>query len=875
MNLGEKVIETEDGPSRPGRTDALPIAFLALDVAILGGVLLLCIHFISNLEPLDAPVHLRWWMIAIGFGLAEIFVVHVQLQKEALSISLSEVPLVLGLFLAAPFELLLGQMVGAGLALVFHRRQYSVMKLGFNIGLFALQACVALIVFHLVMSMGEPTSWVGWVATFDATLAVDLVGGAMIFVAITIADGRPRESMNLIGVGLIATFINTCLALAAVLMIWTNTSAAWLFGVLVVSLFMAYRANASLRKNHESLRVLYGFTRVVQEPRQAESVIPAALEHLKRMFKAEIAQLILFPLTEDGPSLRTVSGADGSVRQMEPVESDFVTGLWDVFARGKEAVLLTSEDELNRARLLFPELGDRACMMTTLMGAQGVAGILMVGDPSEELASFGERDLELLITAVSHIGVSLENGRLVQDLKHNEHRALHDSLTGLPNRSLFHDRLRQAILAGERQGAAVGVMLLDLDNFKEVNDTLGHHNGDILLQEVAARLRAVLRGSDTVARLGGDEFAILMPNMLDRGEVGRVAVKVLEALQAPIILEDLSLEVGASIGVAFYPDQGLDAAVLIQRADVAMYSAKSNRTGYEVYSQERHRHSPGRLALVSDLASALDKGELMVHYQPKAELPSGKIVGVEALLRWNHPDHGLIPPDEFIPVAEHTGLMRTLTLFVLKSAIRDCRDWKMGGRPLTVAVNLSARSLLDARLPDDVIALLRKWGVPASRLRLEITESSIMADPMRLADVLAKLSGAGIGLSIDDFGTGYSSLAQLKKLPVDEIKIDKSFVLGMAHNENDAVIVQSTVELGRNLGLRVVAEGVEDQATMDMLTDLGCDIAQGFFLSRPIPADQFGAWIRELDAFRSTIRRAVDDVSEIVNVPSVLPIRIA
>ncbi|MEO8322759.1 MAG: EAL domain-containing protein, partial [Actinomycetota bacterium] len=658
----------------------------------------------------------------------------------------------------------------------------------------------------------------------------------------------------------------------------TNTSAAWLFAVLVVSLFMAYRANASLRKNHESLRVLYGFTRIVAEPRQAEAIIPAALEQLKRMFKAEIAQLILFPSTEEGPSLRTVSGADGSVRQGEPLESSFVIGLWEDFARGRDAILLTGEDDLNRARMLFPELATDACMMTTLAGVQGVAGILMIGNPVAEVTSFGAGDFELLLTAASHVGVSLENGRLVEDLKHNEHRALHDSLTGLPNRSLLHDRLRQAILSGERQGSAVAVMLLDLDNFKEVNDTLGHHNGDIMLQEVGVRLRAVLRGSDTVARLGGDEFAILLPNVVDRGEIGRVAVKVLEAIQVPIILEELSLEVGASIGVAIYPDQGLDAATLIQRADIAMYSAKSHRTGYEVYTQERHRDSPGRLTLVSDLRAALDNGELRVHYQPKAELPSGKIIGAEALLRWDHPQHGLIPPDEFIPVAEHTGLMRAMTLFVLESAISQCRDWTVAGTPLTVAVNLSARSLLDARLPHDILILLRRWGVDASRLRLEITESSIMADPVRLVDVLAKLNDAGIGLSIDDFGTGYSSLVQLKRLPVDEIKIDKSFVLGMSHNENDAVIVQSTIDLGRNLGLRVVAEGVEDQATMDMLTDLGCDIAQGFFLSRPIPGDRFDEWIRELDEFSRNLESEVDAVTrpeEIVKVASAIPLRIA
>ncbi len=309
-----------------------------------------------------------------------------------------------------------------------------------------------------------------------------------------------------------------------------------------------------------------------------------------------------------------------------------------------------------------------------------------------------------------------------------------------------------------------------------------------------------------------------------------------------------------------------------------MYSAKASRTGYEVYSQERHRHSPGRIALVADLRAALDNGELEVNYQPKAELPTGKIIGVEALLRWDHPVHGRIPPDEFIPVAEHTGLMRGLTLFVLESAISQCRDWSVAGRPLTIAVNLSARSLLDSRLPDDILVLLKRWDVDAHRLRLEITESSIMADPVRLVDVLARLSEAGIGLSIDDFGTGYSSLAQLKKLPVDEIKIDKSFVLGMMTNENDAVIVQSTVDLGRNLGMRVVAEGVEDQATMDRLAELGCDVAQGYFLSRPIPAARFGAWIKELDDFSRNLEEHVDNTagaSEDVTVAKVIPMRIA
>ncbi len=510
MDGGERMSEVTKPKDR--RSSAGPAGIWALDIAILGAVLILCLRFVSNLEPLDAPVTLRWWMVAIGFCLAEVFVVHVQFQKETLSISLSEVPLVLGLFLASPYELLFGQIVGAAVALIFHRRQFSLMKLAFNLGLFALQACIALLVFHAVVALGEPTSWVGWVATFDATLAVDLVGGVAILAAISIADGRPGDSINLMGAGLIATFLNTCLALAAVLMISTNVSAAWLFGVLVVSLFMAYRANASLRRNHESLRVLYSFTKTVQEPRHVEAVIPAALEQLKNMFKSDVAQLLTFSDAQGGRALRTVSGPDGSVRQMEPLGADAVTNLWSFFETS-DAVVVERESELTAIRLLFPEVGERCCMLATLTGAQGVSGVVLVGNPVGEVGTYGQAELELFVTAAAHVGASMENGRLVEDLRHEEHRALHDSLTGLPNRALFHDRLSQSLVSADRQGRSVAVMLLDLDNFKEVNDTLGHHSGDELLREIAARLRSVLRGSDTVARLGGDEFAILVPNI--------------------------------------------------------------------------------------------------------------------------------------------------------------------------------------------------------------------------------------------------------------------------------------------------------------------------------------------------------------------------
>jgi diguanylate cyclase len=301
----------------------------------------------------------------------------------------------------------------------------------------------------------------------------------------------------------------------------------------------------------------------------------------------------------------------------------------------------------------------------------------------------------------------------------------------------------------------------------------------------------------------------------------------------------------ASIGIALFPDHGSDVQSLLQRADVAMYVAKEHPAGCEVYTRERDEYSPDRLTLLTELRRGIDRGQLLLHFQPKADLRTGDIQGVEALVRWQHPERGMIPPDEFIPPAQKTGVITPLTMFVLDEALRQCRTWALQGMELCVAVNLSTRNLLDVHLPDTVGELLARWEVPARLLELEITESTILADPVRAMEILSRLDEMGIRLAIDDFGTGYSSLAYLKRLPVDELKIDKSFILGMEENENDAVIVRSTIDLGRNLGLRVVAEGVETAKAWNRLVSLGCDIAQGYYLSRPVPADQLTEWLRE------------------------------
>ncbi len=405
------------------------------------------------------------------------------------------------------------------------------------------------------------------------------------------------------------------------------------------------------------------------------------------------------------------------------------------------------------------------------------------------------------------------------------HQAVHDALTGLPNRTLLQRRAERA-LRGDDPAA---MLLIDLDRFKEVNDTLGHDYGDALLIEVSERLQAVLRRGDTLARLGGDEFAVLVAGAPDRAAVIDVATRLQDALRRPFALRDVAVELEASIGVALYPEHGTTVGRLLQRADVAMYDAKRGGHGVTTYTAERDPYSADRLGLLAELRGAIERDELVLHYQPKICLATGELTGVEALVRWQHPTRGLLGPDAFVPLAARTGVVADLTRWVVDRALADCRTLD-----LPVAVNLAAANIVDVTLPAAIGAALERHGVPAGRLVCEISEHTVMADPVRAAAVLGGLRELGVGLSLDDFGTGHSSLSYLKRLPLDEVKIDRSFVAGMTEDENDAVIVRSTIDLARNLGLRVVAEGVETGEIMDALAELRCDVAQGYFISRPM-----------------------------------------
>jgi diguanylate cyclase len=446
-----------------------------------------------------------------------------------------------------------------------------------------------------------------------------------------------------------------------------------------------------------------------------------------------------------------------------------------------------------------------------------------------------------LLAAFARTGLAFRD---VRALVETRRQALTDDLTSMPNRRHFLTCVHSGITAARASDTSVALLIVDLDHFKELNDTLGHDAGDELLCQVGERLRAVLRSTDTAARLGGDEFGVLLCGPCDTARAEVVGDKILAAIGEPFPIKGLNLRVTASIGIALYPEHAGGEEELMQHADVAMYEAKTAQSGRACYARERDNHSLERLTLAGELARALETDEIEAHFQPKADAVSRRIVGVEALVRWRHPVRGLIGPGEFVTVAEQAGLGRALTRRMLALALAQVKTWREAGLDLHVAVNTTVADLQDARFPAEVAAMLAEHGLPPEVLVLEVTENMVLADPIRVGDVLAQLGELGLGLSLDDFGTGYSSLTHLKTLPVGEVKIDRSFVARMTTDPVDAAIVEATVRLAHSIGIRVVAEGIEDQLTWSSLIANGCELVQGYALSRPLPAGELEVLLR-------------------------------
>jgi diguanylate cyclase (GGDEF)-like protein len=494
-------------------------------------------------------------------------------------------------------------------------------------------------------------------------------------------------------------------------------------------------------------------------------------------------------------------------------------------------------------------------------GSSRPAGVLELAEDYQPIAHAGRRGLLPVIGVLQLVLLTLYfslfpllrrvTARLRGQVEQIEKLALYDALTGLANRRLFRDRVEQALLAARRDSGGFSLMLLDLDRFKEINDTLGHQTGDAVLEELAVRLAGVARASDTVSRLGGDEFALVLAGAADGASALFIAERIRRALEDPFAIDGLTLQLETSIGIAVYPEHGDDTEALLRHADIALYASKEAHVPV-VYASKHNQHSPARLGLVGETRRAIDNEEFVVHYQPEVDLATGGTPRVEALVRWEHPEHGLLYPDAFIPIARQSALIRPITRYVIDAALRQCRAWQDAGIEIAVAVNLAERDLADSGLEEEVSEALRRWKLEPDVLELEIPESAVMSDPELVKRMLTRLSERGVRLAVDDFGSGYASLSHLKHLPVDVLKIDKSFVQNIGTNGEDEAIVRSTIDLAHSLGIEVVAEGVESEEILSRLSALGCDLAQGFCLSRPLPSDALKMWLEERTLGRPT-----------------------
>jgi diguanylate cyclase (GGDEF)-like protein len=816
------------------RGGAIWLLTLGLGVAATTGILTV----IVPMEPLASPLRIDTWLLAVLFAAVEVFYVQMQFRRESLSFSLSEIPLVLGLYFSSPIDVVIAQLIGVSLALSLHRRQ-PLMKLAFNLANLSLAATVALVVFRLTLGGGSPLGVSGWAGAIAAAIAADVLAVAGIASAMWVTSGKPPHLSQLFSSGSVATFFNAALGLVGVIVIWTTPTATWLLGVLAGVLVLAYRAYGGMLRKTDALQFLYESTRATQQSSELGASIQEVLRQAREMFRAERAEILLFD-NGDGATRSTDDSVESAI--LVPTTLIPTEGVWARAAAEEHGLALPKPITDSRLREHFSSQGIRDLLIAALRANDTVVGTIMVANRRSDVETFDREQLRLLETFANHASASIQNARLIDRLRHqaveSQHSAMHDALTGLPNRTLFRRRLEEA-LASPVAGQRAAVLMMDLNRFKEVNDTLGHRNGDLLLIEVARRLGHVVEGG-MLARLSGDEFAVLLI-AADEGSAIGTAHRIGKSLHESFVIDDLTLEIGASIGIALTPEHGLDADTLMRRADVAMYLAKGADSVCEVYDPQRDEYSFDRLALVPQLRQAIEGDQLIVAYQPKVNLATRRVDGAEALVRWMHPLHGVLAPDGFIPLAEHTGLIRLLTRAVLRRALADCRRWRDSGLELTVAVNCSARDFATDSLPAEIASLLREFDLPGSALEVEITESAIMDDPMRAEGVLRQLSAIGVSIAVDDFGTGYSSLAYLKRLDVAQLKIDRSFVTGMTRDAKDLAIVRSVVELAHNLGLKTVAEGVEEESTVTALSELGCDDAQGYYFGRPMSPDELAS----------------------------------
>ena len=816
-SMGMRITPAMSRPSPAGRRGGSSLRIWLFIVAL---TLAAALVFHVGVHAHGAPIWSgpwSWIVMAAGFAVAESCVVHVSVGRHAHSFALADIPLVAGLLLLGPLPLVVSRLAGALLALAVVRRQPP-LKLAFNLAQLALGLATALTVWTAIGNT-DAASQTTWLAALAGTLCVATVSALSVNMVMTLAGTRPElpQVVGTFAAGLVTGAANTAFVLVSAAVVRTDWRGIWAVALLAGFLTVAQRSHLRLQKRHGALERLNGAARRLGRDLQADAIAHEIVTGAASALNAATARL---ELVQYGELPAVIILFDG------------------------ENVTWTETTDAQLARDGDAARRRRSERISAPLQAHGkVLGHLTVTG-STAVPTFGEDEQHLLTTLAQHASTALTNGRLADELRlqvaDNEHQATHDALTGLANRLMF-ERAVDAMLGSNRR---VAVLLFDLDRFKEVNDTLGHAAGDALLRDVGERLRVAVPQALCIARLGGDEFTILLTNA-DAAAASVAAQSAREALLNPLELTGVPVSVDASIGIALAPDHGESCDELLRHADVAMYAAKDGRHGVVVYDPQYDDNDASRLGMVAELRDAIAKDQLFLHYQPKVSLledADTRKASVEALVRWNHPVRGFVPPDDFIGVAEQTGVIVALTDWVLTRSLSECRRWLDTGLNMSIAVNISPRVLRDSTFPERLAEMLATHRVPAARLTLEITESAIMDDVEHAVDVLWRLRKAGVRLSIDDLGIGQSSLAYLKRLPVHEVKIDKSFVLNMADDQDDDAIVCAVVGLAHRLRLSVVAEGVETVHARDRLVEIGCDVAQGYWYSRPLPASDVAAW---------------------------------
>jgi len=821
-----------------------PLQSVWLLVAVIGALALLgYVAVVRQVMPPMGPLSIPWPLAAIVFYLGEVNVVQVQFLRERHSFSLSELPGIAMLFALAPTDYLLALLVGTTLALLIDRQSSDIKRI-FNIAQFALSGVVALIVFHAIASPGAipgPREWIGGLAAAAVTSAL---GAVLVATAISVSGGAPQftklpEMIRFSGMVAIA---NASLALLAVMVLWIDIRSVMLLGVPIAIVFLAYRAYVGEREKHERLELLYESSRLLHLTPELDVAIISLVEHARRMFRAESVSLVLLTADDAADAVRTSTDGLGGTETMASV----AIALEDPIRQR-----ITSTRGAFRA---YPGPGwtpvttrVREVAIGPMVGERGVLGALLIVNRLGAGSRFTDDDLRLLETVANQAAVALENGRLEQSLHELStlkealrHQAYHDSLTGLPNRLAFVEAVESRLSDDTALDAPVAIVFLDLDDFKIVNDTLGHGAGDELLQAVANRVTAQIRPTDLLARFGGDEFAILPGPESTPEHTVAMAKRVINSLSLAFPVAGTDVVVGCSAGISF-ATAGEPGESLLRDADVAMYRAKSDgKRRVEVFDPLMHQSIVERHSLTSDLALGVSRGDLTVHYQPIVALATGQLVAFEALARWKHPVRGNIEPTEFIRLAEENGSIHALGRSVLVEAARQVVGWQQlpGFASLGLTVNLSPFQIQHPSFIEDISSAITASGVQPADLTFEVTETAMFRDTENTIEKLEALRSMGIRIAMDDFGTGYSSLAYLRRFPVDYLKMARELIGDPTDPDPRAwEFARAIVALGRSLGLPIVAEGIETNEQLATLRRMGCGLGQGYVLAAPIPAD--------------------------------------